>query len=138
MSKFMSRTLLAALVLSLFVGITTGAEEPMKPVAMATTIGEGSDQEVAKLYESAWTKLVQITLRNGKTLSAHSAKEAITIQCVNGEGVLVLGEQRIPLTPGVIVPLEPNVAHAVEAKPAVSVLVTRFLPPAAGAAEHRH
>ncbi|MGZ5448285.1 MAG: AraC family ligand binding domain-containing protein [Thermoanaerobaculia bacterium] len=134
----MSKSLLAALVLSLFVGIGAVAEEVMKPVAMATTIGEGSDQEVVKLYESAWTKLVQITLRNGKTLSRHEAKEAITIQCVSGEGVLVLGEERIALTPGVIVPLEPNVPHAVEAKPAVSVLVTRFLPPAGDGAEHRH
>ena len=123
----MSKSLLAALLFAVLVGPVTGAAEPMKPVAMATTIGEGSDQEVAKLYESAWTKLVQITLRNGKTLSAHEAKEAITIHCVSGEGVLVLGEQRIALTPGVIVPLEPNVPHAVEATPAVSVLVTRFL-----------
>lgn len=109
----------------------------MKSVSMTTTIGEGSDQEVAKLYENAWTKLVQITLRNGKTLAGHSAKEPVTIQCVSGEGVLVIGEERVALKPGVVVPLEANVAHAVEAKPAVSVLVTRFLPATANS-EHRH
>lgn len=95
-------------------------------IAIALTIGEGPDQEVTKLYETEWTKLVQITLRNGKTLATHSAKEAVTIQCVSGEGVLVAGEERIALKPGVIVPLEPNVPHSVEAKPALSLLVTRF------------
>lgn len=40
----------------------------------------------------------------------------------------MIGEERIALKPGVVVPLEANVAHAVESNPAVSVLVTRFLP----------
>jgi quercetin dioxygenase-like cupin family protein len=123
----MSKALLAAIVLSLFAGSAASGEETMTAIAMPTTIVEGSDQEVAKLYENAWTKLVLITLRNGKPLATHSAKEPVTIQCVSGEGVLVVGEERIPLKPGVIVPVEPNVAHAVESKPAVSVLVTRFL-----------
>jgi quercetin dioxygenase-like cupin family protein len=135
----MSRSVLAGVVLSIFLASGAIAEEKMKSVAMATAIGEGSDQEVVKLYESSWTKLVQITLRNGKTLSSHSAKEAVTIQCISGQGVLVLGEERIAITPGVIVPLEPNVPHAVEAKPAVSVLVTRFLSATVGKGdEHPH
>ncbi len=134
----MAKLLLATIVLSLFVGPGTHAEETMNPVALTTTIGEGSEQEVTKVYENAWTKLVQITLRHGKTLANHTAPEAITIHCVSGEGVLVLGEKRIALTPGVIVPLEPNVPHAVESKPAVSVLVTRFVTKAAPEAEHHH
>ena len=133
----MVRMFLMAGVLAVSIGAGAAAEESMKSVTMATRIGEGSDQEVVKLFENGWTKLVQITLRNGKTLAAHVAKEAVTIQCVSGEGVLVLGEERIALAPGVIVPLAPEVSHAVEAKPEVSVLVTRFLP-AAGSGEHRH
>jgi quercetin dioxygenase-like cupin family protein len=134
----MSRSLLAGVVLSLIGALAATGEEHMTTVAMATSIGEGSDQEVAKLYESGWTKLVQITLRNGKTLASHVAKEAVTIQCVSGQGVLVVGEERVALAPGVIVPLEPNVPHAVEAKPAVSVLVTRFLPATAGKGDEHH
>ena len=99
----------------------------MQFVTMETGVGEGPDQQVVKLHENAWTRLAQVTLRNGKTLAPHTAKEAVTIQCVSGSGVLVVGEERIPLATGVIVPLEPGVLHAVEAKPAVSLLVTRFL-----------
>ena len=135
--RSMTKTVLASILLSLLLGLSAGAEETMKSVAMATTIGEGADQQVTKLYESPWTKLVQITLRNGKTLSTHSAKEAVTIQCVSGEGTLVLGDERIALTPGVIVPVEPNVPHAVETKAAVSVLVTRFTA-ATATTPHQH
>lgn len=117
------------LVLLLLAAVTAGADQNMNQTALKTTIGEGPDQQVEKLYENKWTKLVQITLRNGKTLARHTAKEAITIQCVSGEGVLVLGDNtRVPLAPGVIVAVEPEVSHEVESKPAVSILVTRFLP----------
>jgi quercetin dioxygenase-like cupin family protein len=133
----MSRRILAVVVLSLFSAIGAIAEEPMNHAVLQTTIGEGPNQSVDKLWENAFTKLVQITLRNGAVLAKHTAKEPITIQCVSGEGTLVLGETRIALKPGIVVPLEPNVEHAVESSPAVSVLVTRFLP-AAGAAKDEH
>lgn len=118
------RSTMAAFLLGALLAIPIAAEEPMQ-VHLATTIGEGPDQEVKKLHQGAWTQLMQITLRNGKPLTTHQAKEAVTIQCVSGEGTLVLGGgERIALTPGVVVLLEPNVAHAVESAPEVSVLVT--------------
>jgi quercetin dioxygenase-like cupin family protein len=123
----MMRTTMAVFLLGALLAIPIAAEEPMQ-VQLATTIGEGPDQEVRKLHQGAWTQLMQITLRNGKTLTTHQAKEAVTIQCVSGEGTLVVdGSERIALTPGVVVLLEPNIPHAVESAPAVSVLVTRFL-----------
>lgn len=99
----------------------------MKFVTIVSSAGEGPDQDIVKLYETVWTRILQVTLRNGKTLAPHAAKEAVTIQCVSGEGVLIVGEERIPLVAGVIVPLEPGATHSVEAMPGVSVLVTRFL-----------
>ncbi len=123
----MMRSTMAAFLFGALLAIPIAAEETMQ-VQLAITIGEGADQEVKKLHQGAWTQLVQITLRNGKPLTTHQAKEAVTIQCVSGEGTLVVdGVERIALTPGVVVLLEPNVAHAVESAPEVSVLVTRFL-----------
>lgn len=121
----------AALATILFAMSATSpmrAEEAMKTMTIATAILAGEEQQVVKVYETTWTRILQITLRNGKTLSAHAAKEPVTIHCISGEGVLVVGEQRIEMKPGVMVALEPNVTHAVEAKPALSLLVTRFLP----------
>lgn len=134
----MSKSILATVVLSLFVAAGTAAEETMQHVTMNTSIGEGPNQSVEKLYESEWTKLVLITIRNGATLAKHAAKEPVTIQCVSGRGTLVAGDQRFELEPGVIVPLEANVEHAVEASPAVSVLVTRFIPAGAKTTSHQH
>jgi quercetin dioxygenase-like cupin family protein len=131
-------TILAAVLLSLTFAATTRAEESMQSVTLETTIGAGPDQQVAKLYETSWTKLWQITLRNGKTLAAHVAKERVTIHCVSGKGTLVIGESRIDLVPGVVVPLDANVSHAVESNPAISILVTRFMPEAVVADEHEH
>ena len=123
----MMRLTMAVFLLGALLAIPIAAEETMQ-VQLATAIGEGPDQEVKKLHQGAWTQLMQITLRNGKPLTTHQAKEAVTIQCVSGEGTLVVdGRERIALTPGVVVLLEPNVPHAVESAPEVSVLVTRFL-----------
>jgi quercetin dioxygenase-like cupin family protein len=119
---------LATILLAMLAASSLGAEETMKTMTIATAIQAGEEQEVVKVYETTWTRILQITLRNGKTLSAHAAKEPVTIHCISGEGVLVVGEERIDMKAGVIVALEPNVTHAVEAKPAVSLLVTRFLP----------
>jgi quercetin dioxygenase-like cupin family protein len=134
----MRTTILAGLLLSLSLAPMMTAEEPMKAVTLEMTIAEGQDQQVAKLFENSWTKLWQITLRNGKTLAAHVAKEQVTIHCISGSGVLVVGEERIELKPGVIVPLEANISHAVESTPAVSILVTRFMPAIPVADEHEH
>lgn len=123
----MRTTLVATVLLLVAIAPLRAAEGTMKTLTVKTVIGEGEDQEVVKVYESAWTRILQITLRNGKTLSSHAAKEPVTIHCISGEGVLVLGEERIALEPGVMVPLEADVVHAVEAKPAVSLVVTRFL-----------
>ena len=113
----------------------------MKQIEVETAIGEGTDQQVDKLYENQWTRLVQITLRNGKTLESHSAKEAVTIHCVAGEGTLVLPDRGVSMKPGVIVPLEPNIPHSVQTGESVSVLVTRFLKETSGEKrpeEHKH
>ena len=120
------RWTMAAFLLGALLAIPIAAEETMQ-VHLATTIEEGPDLEVKKLHQGEWSQLTQITLRNSKPLATHQAKEAVTIQCVSGKGTLVVdGGNRIALTPGVVVLLEPNVAHAVESAPEVSVLVTRF------------
>ncbi|MBL8170598.1 MAG: hypothetical protein JNJ50_20730 [Acidobacteria bacterium] len=99
-----------------------------KSLKLQTTIGEGKDKQVELLFEGTKRKIQQITLRNNAVLAAHQAAEPITIQCVAGKGILYLGEQKesVELVPGALFTLEPNLVHAIDALPAVSVLVTRF------------
>lgn len=98
-------------------------------IQMAT--GEGKDKEVKVLFEGERRKIAQLTLRNGKKLESHSVEEPITIQCVagNGEVIIMDGDktESIELKPGTFVTVECNVMHDVIGKPSVSILLIRFL-----------
>ena len=100
----------------------------MQVLTLRTTIGDGRDKQIEQIFAGPRRKLVQITLRNNAVLGAHKAAVPITIQCVAGRGTLTTGEARqtVELTPGVLVTLEPNLEHAIEAQPEVSILLTQF------------
>jgi quercetin dioxygenase-like cupin family protein len=101
-----------------------------KVLEIKTEIDEGKDKEVKVLFEGERIKFVQLTLRNGMSLKSHSAEEPSTIQCVAGNGELIIGQgensETIRLHPGVFVTLDANVLHDVIAKSSVSILLIRF------------
>jgi quercetin dioxygenase-like cupin family protein len=103
-------------------------ENPMTVLALQSSIEPGADKQVVSLFTGPRRTLVQITLRNGATLAAHKAPVPITIQCVVGSGTLALKDEgtSVSLTPGVLVTLEPGVAHEIVASPSVSILLTQF------------
>lgn len=94
------------------------------------TLEPGPDKQVVSLFTGPRRTLVQITLRNGATLTAHKAAVPITIHCVAGSGTLTVSDPQagaaVPLKPGVLVTLEPGVVHEIVATPSVSVLLTQF------------
>lgn len=100
----------------------------MKRIPLQTSIEEGKDRQVDLLFEGPRRKLIQITLRNGCTLPRHTAPMPITIQGIAGHGTLLAGDhpESIALGPGVLVTLEPNVPHEIQASPEVSFLLTQF------------
>lgn len=102
-----------------------------KVLNIQTEIGEGKDKEATVLFEGERRKIAQLTLRNGMSLKSHSAEEPITVQCVSGEGELIIGEgensESIKLHPGVFVTIEANVLHDVISQPSISILLIRFL-----------
>ncbi len=100
----------------------------MQVLTLRTNIGPGKEKQIEQLFAGPRRKLVQITLRNNAVLGAHKAAVPITILCVAGRGTLTAGEARqtVELTPGVLVTLESNLEHAIEAQPEVSILLTQF------------
>lgn len=126
----------AALVLGLIVlsGLHFGSlvadnkGDPMRVIKLRTDIGPGQNKQVEVLFEGPRRKLVQITLRKEAILESHSAPEPITIQCLSGKGLLIVGDKKesVQLQPGVLVTIEPNIMHEIRSQPAVSVLLTRF------------
>lgn len=100
-------------------------------IEIKNKITEGKDKEVNMLFEGDRRKIAQLTLRNGKRLESHSVEEPIVIQCVAGEGELIINNAEenntIKLLPGTFVTIESNVMHDVIGKPAVSIVLIRFL-----------
>ena len=87
--------------------------------------GEG-EREVRTVLADERRKLVLIALREGAVLAAHHAIHPITIHCLEGHGELRVGEEKVEMSPGVVVPLDAHVVHEVEGKPALVLLVTMF------------
>ena len=99
----------------------------IKPLQLEQ-LAEAQEQtkHITTLLADDHRKLVSIKLQKGAILAAHKAICPITIHCVEGEGELVVSDQTIPLTRGVIVPLDPHVMHEVKGKPDLALLVTMF------------
>ncbi len=118
----------ARIALALLLAASSTVAASMKRIPLQTTIPEGKDRQVDLLFEGPRRKLIQITLRNGAVLAKHTAPVPITIQGLAGKGTLFVGDEReaVALEPGVLVTLEPNVPHEIQASPAVSFLLTQF------------
>jgi quercetin dioxygenase-like cupin family protein len=97
----------------------------MQSLAVQTAIEAGNDKQVDQLFTGPRRKIIQITLRNNSILAAHQAPVPITIQCIAGRGTLK-SETVLDLNPGVLVTLEPNEVHEVQAAPDLSILLTQF------------
>ncbi|HRI03171.1 MAG: hypothetical protein WBC19_14515 [Pyrinomonadaceae bacterium] len=130
----MKRILFLTVVLGVALMITVigfnvnSQERIMQKLNLQTKIGDGKDKEVTPLFDGERRKIVQITLRNKAVLDAHKAAEPITIQCVAGKGLLIVGEEKaeVELKEGVLVTIEPNVVHEIRAMSKVSILLTKF------------
>ena len=96
------------------------------PIQLPHEMTDGKDREVRTLLADRWRRLVLIQLRHGAILDEHSARFPITIQALAGSGTLQVGADSYPLTPGVLVPVDPHVVHSVRAQPAVAILVSFF------------
>ncbi len=125
---------LIGLISSVLIATNKGNVQTMesyKVIDVTNEISDGKEKEVNVLFEGERRKIVQLTLRNGKNLEGHSAKEPIVIQCVAGEGELIIKNadesNTIELLPGTFVTVEANVVHDVIGKPSVSIVLIRFL-----------
>lgn len=126
---FLTVVLGVALMIFTVIGFNVNSQERnMQKLNLQTKIGDGKDKEVTPLFDGDRRKIVQITLRNKAILDAHKAAEPITIQCVAGKGLLIVGEEKeeVELKEGVLVTIEPNVVHEIRALSKVSVLLTKF------------
>jgi len=98
-------------------------------IVLPTAIEQGKEREVQTLLTDQWRKLVLIQLRRDALLADHSARVPITVHAIVGRGILRVGSDAYTLTPGVIVPVDAQVVHSVQADPELAILVTFFRQP---------
>ena len=110
--------------------IKAQTQETYKILSVKSEIGEGKDKELNVLLESGQMKIAQLTLRNCTTLNVHKVDVPILIQCLAGEGELIINDneksESIKLISGITVSIEANIFHDVVASPAVSILLIKF------------
>lgn len=116
------RTPVILLVAVITACTSTGTEEHGAPAVAPTqnhtlelprSAGGGDDKEVSVLLDERHLKLVTIALRKGTSLPPHSAPVPVTIQVLEGEGVIHVGGKPVPVVPGSLVSLVAGEEHDV-------------------------
>jgi quercetin dioxygenase-like cupin family protein len=128
-----SKHLLAAALLVVGAGILTTTdvqgETASKAVSGSQVIelpknaGSGDGKSVSVLLDESHLKLATIALRQGTPLPTHSAPVPATILVLEGEGVMHVGGQPVPVSEGTIVSLAAGEEHDVVPTPGGDMLL---------------
>jgi quercetin dioxygenase-like cupin family protein len=76
------------------------------------------------LFNDSATKLILFGFAPGEELTAHTAPMPATIQIVQGEAEIKLGEETVHAGPGCLIHMEPHLTHGILAKSPVLMLLT--------------
>ena len=125
--------LVAATILSLGLSgcASTNATHETLPMTSPSTqsielprsAGSGNGKEVSVLLDERHLKLATIALRDGTPLPPHTAPVPVTIQVLEGEGVIHTGGKPVTVTRGSLVSLVANEEHEVVPKPGGDMLL---------------
>lgn len=95
--------------------------------------GNGEGKEVSVLLDTPQLKLATVVLRGGSVLPSHRARVPATILVLEGDGVIHLGKQAVPVSRGTLVALAANEEHDVVPRPGSEmILLVHYLRAADG------
>ena len=94
-----------------------------RSLELPLSAGSGDDLEASVLIDERHLKLATITLRAGTPLPPHTAPVPVTIQVLEGEGVIHTSGKPVTVTRGSLVSLVANEDHDVIPKPGVDMLL---------------
>ncbi len=78
------------------------------------------------LHNEGGVKVIGFGFSKGQELSAHSAPMPATIQILEGQARVTLGEEEHQLGPGAFAYMAPNLRHAIVAETPLRLLLTMF------------
>lgn len=86
--------------------------------------GDAKLPRATTLFHEKGLRAVLLHLAPGEHIPEHQARGAITVHCLQGDGVFSLPEERIELRPGLLVSAAPGIPHSVTAQSDTTLLVT--------------
>jgi quercetin dioxygenase-like cupin family protein len=91
---------------------------------------EGRDEQIASktLLKTDDLRIVLTVLRNGAKLGEHHADARLSIHILRGAVNFSVGENLWELRANTLIPLEPSVAHTIEALESSALLMTMAWP----------
>lgn len=99
--------------------------------------GDGQGKEVEVLLDERHLKLATVVLRGGSALPSHRAPVPTTILVLDGEGVIHLGKEAVPVSRGTLVALDADEDHDVVPRPGSEmILLVHYLRNTSGAPKH--
>ncbi len=99
------------------------ASPSTQSIELPRNAGSGSGKEVSVLLDERHLKLVTIALRDGTPLPPHTAPVPVTIQVLEGEGVVHTSGKPMTVTQGSLVSLVANEEHDVIPKSGSDMLL---------------
>lgn len=99
------------------------ASPSTRSIVLPRSAGSGEGKEVSVLLDERHLKIATIALRDGTPLPPHTAPVPVTIQVLEGEGVIHAGGQPMTVTRGSLVSLVANEEHDVIPKPGGDMLL---------------
>ncbi len=109
----------AALLLASTTALPTTAEaaetssSTTQIIALPLSAGSGEGKEVSILLDERHLKLATIALRRGTPLPSHSAPVPVTIQVLEGDGIIHAAGKALTVSKGAIISLAPGADHDV-------------------------
>lgn len=76
------------------------------------------------LLDSSQARVMMFCLESGQEVPTHGSTSAVLFYTVQGEGTATIGEEQVPLRPGVLVQCPPNVPHGLKGTDSLVVLAT--------------
>lgn len=102
---------------------------PCEAIDIRPLRGALGDAVTTSLIKTEHLQLMRLVLRAGAGLPEHHVAGEITIQCIEGEAVVVTPSGTCPLAAGQVMLLPASMPHAVRAVTDASLLVTVVLTP---------
>ncbi|MFN0246373.1 MAG: hypothetical protein ACKV2T_05670 [Kofleriaceae bacterium] len=104
--------------------ITSAIEgAPVRSIEIPPAAGPGEPREVKVLVDEPALKLVRIVLRGGTVLPEHHAEVPVTIQALQGSGMVTAGGTELRLDPQHPLVLAAKVPHAVAPDPGTDLVL---------------